>query len=780
MIIAFTPGLKPVLKGDRSAAGRKAAEARWGSRVQESLPEGWSSGSGGDDGYDSYDGPNNMRLVIDKKSGVTIEQAKKQMDQLALLQKIAPVQDLTVVIDEASFSNLGSTNGYVKCKIDEAAGTWTPEAVIHVRPKAIVEPQSNPSLMSVYGSGKDALYTTTHEYGHVLDRRSIRTANEDKAIVISTAQAGMSRYAYEGDEGTSSGREAFAEAWVGWVGTEGRAAGGTDSLFGKPFVRYFAEKYGWDAGGADRFPSATFAKASGTDYILADTFTEEGSRLILVSDVWPDGEPVVKGSRSDAGRKAALARWGNRSGTQGAADTAKKPAAPGGSTAKYKDADQAKKFIEQHYGGWKANLSDAQDKGMRFYQSPGYELMNGQLRGKKLDAPESDLKRAKQATKDLTSAIKDSPPLESDTIVYRGFSADQFDLTPGATIKDNAFISTSLFAEGAGAFAGSGPQVQATIRLPQGTKAAAGSFKELVLPPGAEFKVVSRDGDKVELEYVLSDGVSKGSRSDAGRKAAEARWNQNRGLGIDRADMPQIPKKKRDKFLAELTAEGVEYHDESVDPRTLKQTQKAMNPRQTKVLLDAMRNGTFKEDSHTIVAAKDGHILDGHHRWDAARKFADEGGPATIKITRIDLSIKDLLSRAAEFNAEQGIEARTMDTVTIRKSMLVAFEPGLVPVFKGSRSAAARYAAGVRWSDRGFAEAVGRRDDAIWDALTRNDYSGYNMGESRLVKRAGSSVGRIERKVRSFLENMGMAKKPGGITPDEARALRANYRERYG
>lgn len=171
----------------------------------------------------------------------------------------------------------------------------------------------------------------------------------------------------------------------------------------------------------------------------------------------------------------------------------------------FKGPEDSKAFMDSTYGEWKQNLTPAQEKGLAFYHSPGYQLMNGELRGQKVDAPEADLKRARQATKDLKSAIDKAPPLEEGIIVHRGFSADQFDLTPGSTITDQGFVSTSTFKAGAASFQGTGPQVQAKIFLPPGTKAAAGSFKELTLPPGSTFRVVSRKGANVELELVLGE-----------------------------------------------------------------------------------------------------------------------------------------------------------------------------------------------------------------------------------------------------------------------------------
>jgi hypothetical protein len=209
-------------------------------------------------------------------------------------------------------------------------------------------------------------------------------------------------------------------------------------------------------------------------------------------------------------------------------DTAKPPAkatpkAPAKSPAEPKAADpppgpapkpKDKAFLDSHYAGWKDKLTPAQEKAMRFYQSPGFALMNGQLRGLdkgdiKADVTfdDADLERARKASKDLHSAIRKAPPLEEPMTVYRGFSADQFgDLKPGMRIADKGFTSTSITND-VGSVGRATKQATAEIVLPAGTKAAAGSSRELVLPPGSKFRVASvatRKGvPHVRLELIL-------------------------------------------------------------------------------------------------------------------------------------------------------------------------------------------------------------------------------------------------------------------------------------
>lgn len=207
------------------------------------------------------------------------------------------------------------------------------------------------------------------------------------------------------------------------------------------------------------------------------------------------------------------------------ADTDDRPvksagAPKGGSKRKGHTMESAKSFIDTNYGEWRKNLTPAQEKGMRFYQSPGFALMNGQLRGLDTDglkksehASDSDMARARKASKDLTAAIRAAPPLKEDTTVFRGFSADQFGkLSEGQKIMDKGFVSTSL-TDDAGAVGKAKSKATAEITLPAGTRAGAGSARELILPPGSSFRVTSvttRGGaPHVMMEYVPPAGGRK-------------------------------------------------------------------------------------------------------------------------------------------------------------------------------------------------------------------------------------------------------------------------------
>lgn len=155
------------------------------------------------------------------------------------------------------------------------------------------------------------------------------------------------------------------------------------------------------------------------------------------------------------------------------------------------------------------------------------------------------------------------------------------------------------------------------------------------------------------------------------------------GLGIARADMPQIPATRRNKFLTEQSAAGVKIQERSVDPTMLKPTQREMNAVNVAGISAAMRAGRFKGDKHTLIASSDGYILDGHHRWGAAVVERFRTGRGTMRVTVIDRPIRDLLDVARDFNEREGIESRSLgDFGTMARKALVRFAPGLIPMLK--------------------------------------------------------------------------------------------------
>ncbi|HIE1895971.1 TPA: PLxRFG domain-containing protein [Pseudomonas aeruginosa] len=108
--------------------------------------------------------------------------------------------------------------------------------------------------------------------------------------------------------------------------------------------------------------------------------------------------------------------------------------------------------------------------------------------------------------------------------------------------------------------------------------------------------------------------------------------------GIPRADMPQIKAEHRGAMVNFLSARGVQHQEETVPADTLKPTQAEFS--RDKV---AKAKG-FEGGNRSILVSRDGHVLDGHHQWMAARDNGEE-----VKVIRLDAPIRDLVKLAHEF-----------------------------------------------------------------------------------------------------------------------------------
>jgi hypothetical protein len=109
-------------------------------------------------------------------------------------------------------------------------------------------------------------------------------------------------------------------------------------------------------------------------------------------------------------------------------------------------------------------------------------------------------------------------------------------------------------------------------------------------------------------------------------------------LGMSRKEMPQI--RDLHGFLKHLKSNGVSHEKSVVSPDSLRPTQKH---------IDSKKVEGFKDDvmNKHVVVAKDGHIVDGHHRW---AKAVSDDEINKLKIVKIDMPIKSLINKAHEFS----------------------------------------------------------------------------------------------------------------------------------
>ena len=112
-----------------------------------------------------------------------------------------------------------------------------------------------------------------------------------------------------------------------------------------------------------------------------------------------------------------------------------------------------------------------------------------------------------------------------------------------------------------------------------------------------------------------------------------------KNLGIPRRAMPQLRGDSVSDFLKKLRGDGVRADKTTSAPSDLKPTQRH---------IDSEKVDGFKGDvnSKHIVVARDGHILDGHHRW--AKAMIEDRDK--MKVIKIDMPIKKLIREANEFD----------------------------------------------------------------------------------------------------------------------------------
>ncbi|WP_017757006.1 PLxRFG domain-containing protein [Pseudacidovorax intermedius] len=110
-------------------------------------------------------------------------------------------------------------------------------------------------------------------------------------------------------------------------------------------------------------------------------------------------------------------------------------------------------------------------------------------------------------------------------------------------------------------------------------------------------------------------------------------------LSVPRSEMPQIKAEHRGAMVNFMNARGIAHQEEEVPAGSLKPTQAEFSQEKVEKAKAADEGG-----SRAILVSRDGHVLDGHHQWLAAR---EAGGP--VRIIRLDAPIKQLLDAAHEF-----------------------------------------------------------------------------------------------------------------------------------
>lgn len=153
------------------------------------------------------------------------------------------------------------------------------------------------------------------------------------------------------------------------------------------------------------------------------------------------------------------------------------------------------------------------------------------------------------------------------------------------------------------------------------------------------------DADKYRTIGALEDGMGmqrkRNSQSIEG-KDIDGNWSEfskeSGTQGVPRAEMPQIKAEHRGAMVNFLNARGIEHQEDTVPSASLKPTQAEFS-REKVAKAKAYQGG-----NRSILVSGDGHVLDGHHQWMAAREKGED-----VKVIRLNAPITDLLTAAREF-----------------------------------------------------------------------------------------------------------------------------------
>lgn len=141
------------------------------------------------------------------------------------------------------------------------------------------------------------------------------------------------------------------------------------------------------------------------------------------------------------------------------------------------------------------------------------------------------------------------------------------------------------------------------------------------------------------------------ARSVEGRDLGDgwAEFSRDSGsIGVPRAEMPQIRAEHRGAMVNFMNARGIAHQEESVQSSSLKPTQAEFSRERV------ARARGFEGGNRSILVSRDGHVLDGHHQWLAAREAGED-----VKVIRLDAPIRELLDAAREFPSSTTSEGAT-------------------------------------------------------------------------------------------------------------------------
>ena len=195
---------------------------------------------------------------------------------------------------------------------------------------------------------------------------------------------------------------------------------------------------------------------------------------------------------------------------------------------------------------------------------------------------------------------------------------------------------------------------------------------------------------------------------------------------VPRAQMPQIKAEHRGAMVNFMNARGIAHQEETVPAASLKPTQAEFSREKVQKALG------YEGGDRSILVSQDGHVLDGHHQWMAAREQGKD-----VKTIRLDAPIEQLLEAAHEFPSSSTSVGAKVDTPAPATKQAPAEKPATVPKSRAAVTAEAEKARADYFTPGNIVKGYGGHDRVI--AYTPPDSEGRWSVKVQAVRKDGDS-----------------------------------------
>jgi ribonuclease HI len=112
-------------------------------------------------------------------------------------------------------------------------------------------------------------------------------------------------------------------------------------------------------------------------------------------------------------------------------------------------------------------------------------------------------------------------------------------------------------------------------------------------------------------------------------------------LGIPREEMPQVKSDDYDDLIAHLKKNGIKMQKRTVKASSLKASQKNFN---TDKIVKAIEKIKTLGKAKPIIVSSDNYVIDGHHRWLAAKNV-----DTNIDVMQASVKVDELMKKIHSF-----------------------------------------------------------------------------------------------------------------------------------